>query len=143
MYSVAKHLAGIVGPLVGKTKHHVKNVQEFVNKIQNERLDEGWTITSFDVVALFTCIPIDGALDVVCEYLEKDTERHTRTNMSVDQICELVEICLSCTYFLCDGKYYKQKHGCAMGSPLSPIVVNLYMERFEQRALGSFQGTPL
>ena len=62
--------------------------------------------------------------------------------MSVNQICRLVEMCLSCSYFLCDGKYYKQKHGCAMGSPLSPIVVNIYMERFEQLALRTYQGIP-
>ena len=62
--------------------------------------------------------------------------------MSVNQICELVEMCLSCSYFLCDGKYYKQKHGCAMGSPLSPIVVNIYTERFEQLALRTYQGIP-
>ncbi len=28
-----------------------------------------------------------------------------------------------------------------MGSPVSPIVVNLYMEKFEQRALDSYPGT--
>ncbi len=29
-----------------------------------------------------------------------------------------------------------------MGSPVSPIVVNLFMERFEHTALNSFSGTP-
>ena len=29
-----------------------------------------------------------------------------------------------------------------MGSPLSPIVVNIYMERFEQLALRTYQGIP-
>ncbi|KAI8495269.1 hypothetical protein Bbelb_272550 [Branchiostoma belcheri] len=36
----------------------------------------------------------------------------------------------------------RQLHGCAMGSPVSPIVANLYMERFETKALASFPGTP-
>ena len=30
---------------------------------------------------------------------------------------------------------YKQKHGAAMGSPMSPIIANLYMEGFEEIAL--------
>ena len=135
-------MAGILSPIVGRTEHHVKNIQDFVSKVKDRKLEEGWTIVSYDVVSLFTCIPIEGAVSAVRELLEKDTELHTRTAMSVNQICRLVEMCLSCSYFLCDGKYYKQKHGCAMGSPLSPIVVNIYMERFEQLALRTYQGIP-
>ena len=37
--------------------------------------------------------------------------------------------------------FYRQKHSCAMGSPVSPIVANLYMEKVEHRALLSFSGT--
>ena len=33
--------------------------------------------------------------------------------------------------------YYQQIHGATMGSPLSPIVCNLYMNDFEQRAIES------
>ena len=40
------------------------------------------------------------------------------------------------------GKTYEQTHGVAMGSPLSPIISNLYMERFEQMAHKSFPFTP-
>jgi hypothetical protein len=51
------------------------------------------------------------------------------------QILQLLEFCLSTTYFVFEGKYYKQKQGAAMGSPVSPIVANLYMEEFEQKTL--------
>ena len=33
-------------------------------------------------------------------------------------------------------KFYKQLHGAAMGSPCSPVVANIYMEYFEDLALG-------
>merc|ERR1711994_928145 len=33
------------------------------------------------------------------------------------------------------GVYYIQIHGAAMGSPVSPIVCNLFMEDLEQRAI--------
>lgn len=36
---------------------------------------------------------------------------------------------------------YSQKNGCAMGSPMSATVTNLYMEKVENRALTSFKGT--
>ncbi|XP_072050059.1 uncharacterized protein [Amphiura filiformis] len=138
-YNLAKNAAKILGPLVGQSPHHIKNTQEFVNRIKDITLSEGETITSYDVTALFTCIPPDFALKVVKECLNNDTTLIERTNLNVDQIVELVSICLNTTYFSYQGKFYKQ-HGVAMGSPVSPIVVNLCMESFEQQVLQSYPG---
>ena len=33
------------------------------------------------------------------------------------------------------GQYYQQVEGAAMGSPLSPIVANIFMKHFEKEAL--------
>jgi len=52
-------------------------------------------------------------------------------------------ILLNTTYFKYNEVFYRQKHSCAMGSPVSPIMVNLYMEEVEDRALSSFRGTTL
>ena len=51
-----------------------------------------------------------------------------------------MDICLTTTYFSFKGKFYKQIHGCDMGSPISPFVANLCMEVFEERALGCYNG---
>ncbi|XP_072037657.1 uncharacterized protein [Amphiura filiformis] len=142
-YNLAKYAAEILGPLVGKSPHNIKNTQDFVNQIKGIKLRESETITSYDVSALFICIPPDFAIKVVTECLKNDTTLHERTDLSVDQIVELVvDICLKTTYCSYQGKYYKQQHGCAMGSPVSPIVVNLCMESFEQDALRLYTDTP-
>ena len=44
---------------------------------------------------------------------------------------------LSDTYFSFQGQFYVQIKGAAMGSPVSPIVGNLYMEYFELKALST------
>ena len=51
-------------------------------------------------------------------------------------------MCLSSTYFTFQGEFYKQKKGAAMGSPISPVVANLYMEQFESRALDTATTPP-
>ncbi|KAJ8940458.1 hypothetical protein NQ318_007159 [Aromia moschata] len=43
--------------------------------------------------------------------------------------------CLSTTYFLWNGDFYEQKNGAAVGSPLSPVIANLFMEAFEEEAI--------
>lgn len=89
---------------------------------------------------MFTCIPPTDALTVVRSKLEVDEELSSRTPLSVDQVCEVLSLCLSTIYFSFDGGFYLQLHGCAMGSLVSPIVVYLYMEAFEQQTLNEFSG---
>ena len=62
--------------------------------------------------------------------------------MSIQQIISLLEFCLSHTYFLFQVKYYEQVQGAAMGSPISPLIANIFMEEFEVKALSSFPHPP-
>ena len=62
--------------------------------------------------------------------------------MSIPQITSLLEFCLTNTYFLFQGRYYEQVQGAAMGSPISPLIANIFMEEFEVKALSSTPHAP-
>ena len=55
--------------------------------------------------------------------------------MNIRQITSLLEFCLRSTYFTFQNKHYEQIEGTAMGSPISPIAANLYMEDLETKAI--------
>ena len=57
--------------------------------------------------------------------------------MKVEHIISLLEFCLKTTYFQFQGRFFEQLQGAAMGSPISPIVANLFMEDFEIKAINS------
>lgn len=128
-------LAQVLTPLVGQSPHHIINSGDFVNKIRDLEIPPGRKMISYDVSALFTSIPVEEALAAVSERLEGDQTLGDRTPLSKSQVLELLAFCLNTTYFAYKGTIYTQTHGAAMGSPVSPIVANLYMERFEQRAI--------
>ena len=136
-YGVAKELARIIKPLVGSTEHHVNNSKEFIEEIKKIKLEEGECITSYDVSALFTSIPIPSALDIINTKLLQDADLQNRTNMTTPNIIELLDFFLNNTYFTFQGVFYQQTKGAAMGSPVSPIVANIFMEAFESRALST------
>ena len=140
-YNIAKHLATILAPLVGSTPHHIHNSSDFVNKIKNLKMSVDETMVSFDVTSLFTCIPTAEAVESVMERLQQDTSLSNRTGLNPKQIGTLLNLCLTTTYFKFRNDFFRQKHGCAMGSPVSPIVANLYMEKMELKALASYKGT--
>ena len=97
----------------------------------------------YDVKALFTSVPIKPGLDVIEKLLKEDHGIQSRTSMSTQHMMDLLEFCLRSTYFTFRGKFYEQVEGAAIGSPISPIVANLYMENFETRALQSSPNPPL
>ena len=71
-----------------------------------------------------------------------DTTLKERTVMEVRDIIFLLEFCLKKTYFSFQDQFYEQVEGAAMGSPVSPIVANLYMKYLEQKALSTAPTSP-
>ena len=128
-YNTAKELAKILKPLVGMSAHHVHSTRDFVDQIKEIRPKPGECITSYDVQALFTSVPINPVLDIIKERLTSDQDLHKRTTMSVNHIIKLLVFCLNSTSFVYQGQFYQQIEGAAMGSPLSPIVANIYIWR--------------
>ena len=66
----------------------------------------------------------------------------SRTPLSIPKIMSVLRFCPKRTFFTFQGKYYKQVKGAAMGSPLRPVVANLFMEDFKTRALSSSPNPP-
>jgi hypothetical protein len=86
-------------------------------------------LISFDVVSLFTKIPLNEAIQAIKEVADPQTTK-------------LAEVCLQSTFFSFQGEFFEQTSRVAMGSPLSPIVANLYMEKFEKNSLETYPLKP-
>ena len=98
-------------------------------------------MVSFDVVSLFTNVPMELAIQVTEHYLRNDPELEIHTPLTVEEIISLLKLCLNATYLRFRGSYYQQIHGTAIGSPVSVVVANLVIEEVEQRAINSFSDT--
>ena len=94
---MAKELAKILKPLVGKSPHHINSTQDFVEQTKHITLAPGECLSSYDVSALFTSVPIDPALNIIRDLLEKDNTLKERTVMKVSDIILLLEFCLTNT----------------------------------------------
>ncbi len=57
-------------------------------------------------------------------------------------LISLLDFTLSNSFFTYKNTTYKQIHGCAMGSPVSPVIANLYMEEIEERAIANTANPP-
>ena len=95
-------------------------------------------MVSFDVESLFTNVPIEDAVKAALRKLENYPGLPDRTvNLTPTQIADLLNFVLRSTYFQYNGSIYEQKDGAAMGSPVSAVIANIFMEDFEERAIAS------
>ena len=141
-YQLSKFLAGLLAPIVGQTSLHVQNSKSFEDFISTQVLAEEEILVSFDMVSSFTCVPTGLAVQVARQRLENDPLLVERTTLTVNDIVDLLTLCLNATFLSFRGKIYKHIQGTAMCSPVSVVVANLVMEDVEQRALSTFHSSP-
>ena len=95
-------------------------------------------MASFDVVSLFTNIPLEETINICLDKLYANTDKVnniTRTNLK-----KLITMASKENHFMFDGKFFDQIDGVSMGSPLGPILANIFMCNLENRALTNYLG---
>lgn len=111
----------------------VRNYKDFVNKVQNvKEIEEDEVLVSFDVKALYPSIPVKEALMYLEEWLDEQGSGAT-WRYKVKQYMRLARLCMEERFFVYRGRYFKCLHGVSMGSPLSGLVSEVFMERMEEK----------
>jgi hypothetical protein len=111
----------------------VKDSAHFIEILKSTKATADDLLVSFDVVSLFTNIPIGEAMAIIRKLMGEDLPK---------DFADLTEFCLKNSYFTWDNSFYEQTEGSAMGSPISPVVANIFMEEFERKALSSAAKKP-
>ena len=141
-YDASAFLANILSPLTGNSDFTVTNSAHFTSVISSKKIQDHEIMVSFDVESLFTNVPIEGAVQAALRKLECDPTLADRTTLTPAQIADLLDFVLRSTYFQYNGSIYEQREGAAMGSPVSAVIANLYMETFEEQAIESAPSKP-
>ena len=83
------------------------------------------------VKLLFTSIPLQLALQCTETAILQSTDP---LPLPTEDIMDLLNLCLTSTYFQYNGKHYKQLHGTAMGSPVFVVVAEIVMQNIKESA---------
>jgi hypothetical protein len=141
-FALAGFLHKVLSPLVGQSQSFVKNSGHFIELLKPIKLHPFNTLVNFDVVSLFTNVPLDEALQVNRNKLQNDHIVTECSSMEVGAIMDLLEVCLKTNYFQVDDKFFQQKDCMSMGNALFPVVSKICMEHFEELALGTAAHRP-
>ncbi|KAH7958571.1 hypothetical protein HPB49_002900 [Dermacentor silvarum] len=88
-----------ISALVAKGAAHIDTTHGFTEKVKNTRVDLDDILVSFDVISLFTSVPIDLALDLCIAALDKDPALSERSPIDMRDLGRLLKFSLSNSYF--------------------------------------------
>ena len=96
-------------------------------------------LVSYDVNSLFTNIPLKETIKLAVELIKTS---YPNLKISSDDLTRLFKFAICETHFFFNGKFYDQIDSVAMGSPLAPVLADLFMGHNEKLWLENFQGNP-
>ena len=137
---IRKFVDAHIKKYVPTTKSYIRDTQDFITKIkQLGPIPEGAILVTLNVSSLYTNIPNQEGITAVADQLRKDP---TKKGIS-SYILDLLKLVLHNMYFEFNGDHYLQIGGTAMGTALVPNYANIFMDKFETRALENYPLKPI
>ena len=132
-FNLAKWLEEKLKPL-SVNEYTITDVFEFADEIRSSPINED-ILVSYDVTALFTNVPLSETIDILVDKaFTNDWFNQTYDlNLEKEELTQLLEVATTNQLFQFDGQLYEQTDGVAMGSPLGPLMANVFMCHLEDK----------
>ena len=126
-------LCDLLSPVV-PDDYSCRDTFSFVSQIENANLS-GKFLVFYDVTSHFTNIPLQETIDIAINLI---FNYNANLNITKREIKKLFLFATSQTHFLFNGKFYNQIDGVPMGSPLAPVLANIFMGFYESKWLNEY-----
>ena len=127
-YNLSKYLAQLLAPL-GNSRYTVPSTEEFINRVREMRPQSNRIMISFDVVSLFTNVPLEKTIDIILKKIYRD--KLIKTKIKRADMKKLLYLCTKEGHFTFNDEVYMQTDGVMMGSPLGSLIANIFMCELE------------
>jgi len=133
-YKLAKWLVSKFKEFHQPTGRYVKNSFDFVDKIKNIRLEDDEIMVSFDIVSLYSNVPLRHDFVAIKNWLQTITSSKDHKNLSqieINTLMDATKLCMEQSQFRFRNNFYKLRDSTCMGNPLPCFVANIFMCMFE------------
>ena len=134
-FKLAKFLVPTLSPLT-TNEFTCKNSYQFSKDISTINGSDSLHMASFDIENLYTNIPLVETIDIILDKLFT-SPCSVVLGLPRSIFKALLELSVMHSFFLFNGKFYKQTDGLGMGQPLSPTFANIFLCFHEEKWLSS------
>ena len=110
-----------------------RSMPERIRNIPPADLENDFQFVSFDVVSLFTNVPLKRTLNLILDKVYKDKQIQTTIKKATLKKL-LLDTCTK-TAFSFNGQLYEQTDGVSMGGSLGPLLANIIMVELEAKVI--------
>ena len=130
-YGLSKYLDNIIKPFM-RADYMANSTTQFLDSIKAYQFNPSDFMVSFDVVSLFTNVPLKETIDIIANYIY-DENHNLPTPPFGKLIFKRMMRLATGGIFMHKDKMYKQVDGVAMGGPLGPTLANFFLAHIEGR----------
>ena len=117
----------------------MRDTQHFISRLkQLGTIPDGALLVTLDVSSLYTNIPNREGILAVADHLRADPDKQKIG----PHLLKLLELVLHSMSFRFNSDHYLQVGGTAMATGVAPNYANLFMDRFETKALENWPLKP-
>ena len=121
-YKLAKFLDGLIKPHI-PDRFLLHSIEHFTDSLKDIPYSRKDNVVSFDVISLFTNIPLPETVEIISNYLYEKNQNIMPVERKVFR--KLMFIATQ-GIFMFNEKLYKQINGATMGNPLGPTLDNFF-----------------
>lgn len=134
-YKLSKKIDRIIRNEIGLiNSSSLKNSLDLIRKTATTQIKGSYILASLDIVNLYTSVPVEETIRILHKNLKNNSKLQPK---AIDELITIVDTILSQNYFQFDNKFYTQGNGLAMGSPLSSILSEVFLNNLENNYLWS------
>ena len=130
---ISSFVDSLLQPIAKKQESYIKDTTHFINFIENTPLPENAVLVTLDVCSLYTNIPQEEGISVVCQYHEEHYQ--SKPPIPTSFLGDLMRLILKENSFKFHDKHYLQTHGIAMGTKMAVAFAVIFMAHIEKQLL--------
>nr|XP_058943701.1 uncharacterized protein LOC131771856 [Pocillopora verrucosa] len=123
----------LLQPIAQKQKSYLKDTTDFINFIEKTQVSNDTILVSMDVTSLYTNIPQEEGITIVCQAYEK--YHNNSPPIPSHYLKQMLGLILKENSFQFNGVNYLQCFGTAMGTRMAVAFANLFMAEIETKLL--------
>ena len=123
----------LLQPIAQKQTSYLKDTTDFINFIEKTQVSHETILVSMDVTSLYTNIPQEEGITIVCQAYEK--YHNNNPPIPSHYLKQMLGLILKENSFQFNGENYLQCHGTAMGTKMAVAFANLFMAEIETKML--------
>ncbi len=134
-YGLSSYLVGIIQHTLDKNPTRLKNSAAFINEAKAWSISATEVQVSYDVVNLYPTVPLKKATEVVLDLLKEDNDLKKYTKLTMSELKQLLELCLSKCYFVWNSEIHELKDSGPIGLSLMVVMAEGWLQVLEAKAI--------